>query len=227
MSKRWIMLAACAGALLASACHKKDNAANDTAAAEANAVAPANAEVTPTPAATPSAAPAAPFDMSKVPVSNAQLGAFPYLALPAGYTPRSEKTLDISRYPVLLGDHFQWVEGKVYDAGITTARGKDFSLYELQKNVEALVTQLGGVKVYEGKPTSEMLEPVKGSREAFSNSINDLGGGTVQVYLVHQQNRDIWVQLVANDTYADWGIVEAKTFEPSAKLIPAEAPKAQ
>jgi hypothetical protein len=229
VNKAWVLPAACAGALLMSACHKKDAAANDTAAAETNVTASAveAATPTPTPAASPSAAAAAPFDLSKVPVSTAQLGAFPYLSLPAGYKPRSEKTLDISRYPVLVGDHFQWVEGKVYDAGITDAPGKDFSLYELQKNIEVLVAQAGGVKVYEGKPTSETLEAVKEARSAFSNSISDLGGGTVQVYLIHQQNRDVWVQLVANDSYADWGIVEAKPFEASAKLLPADAPKAQ
>lgn len=227
MNKAWVLPAACAGALLMSACHKKDVAANDTTAADTNATAPAPAGATPSPTPSASAAAATPFDLSKVPVSTAQLGAFPYLSLPAGYQPRSEKTLDISRYPVLVGDHFQWVEGKVYDAGITSVRGKDFSLYELQKNIEALVAQAGGVKVYEGKPASETLEAVKESRGAFSNSINDLGGGTVQVYLIHQQNRDVWVQLVANDTYADWGIVEAKPFEASAKLLPADAPKTQ
>ncbi len=227
MNKCWVISTAFAGVLLMSACHKKDVAANGTTATETNVTAPAPEGATPIPTPSPSAVAAAPFDLSKVPVSTAQLGAFPYLSLPTGYRSRSEKTLDISRYPVLVGDHFQWVEGKVYDAGITNAQGKDFSLYELQKNIEVLIAQAGGVKVYEGKPTSETLEAVKDAREAFSNSVNDLGSGTVQIYLIHQQNRDIWVQLVANDTYADWGIVEAKPFEASAKLIPAEAPKAQ
>jgi OOP family OmpA-OmpF porin len=228
LTKFWVLPAACAGALLMSGCHKKDDAANSSATAEATATAtPEAAEASPTASPTATPAPAAPFDMAKIPVSEVQLGAFPYLSLPAGYKPRGEKTLEISRYPVLVGDHFQWVEGKVYDAGITNDQGKDFSLYELQKNIETLIAQTGGTKVYEGKPTSETLEAVKDARQAFDDSVSDLGSGTVQVYLIHQQGRDIWVQMVANDSYGAWGIVEAKPFEASAKLISAEAPKAQ
>ncbi|WP_404338782.1 hypothetical protein AB2M62_06880 [Sphingomonas sp. MMS12-HWE2-04] len=203
---------------------KKEEVSNSTTTTTVEAAA-ATPEAQPSATASATPGPAAPFDMAKVPVSNVQLGAFPYLALPNGYKPGSEKTLEISRYPVLVGDHFQWVEGKVYDASISNIDGKDFSLYELQKNIETLVTQAGGTKVYEGKPTSETLEAIKDARQAFDDSVNGLGGGTVQVYLIHQQNRDIWIQMVANDSYGAWGIVEAKPFQASAKLISAEAPK--
>jgi hypothetical protein len=221
-----MMSLACVGALLLAGCGKKhaETATNETASTEA---ATTNATEAP-PAASPPAseaapAAAAPFDKSKIPVSAVALGAFPYLSLPAGYTPSSEKTLDMARYPVWVGDHFEWVEGKVYDARISSAEGKDYSAYEMRRNIEALVEQAGGVKITDKAPSSEAMKQVDKDRVTFDDSINEIASDTIETFLIHQKDRDIWVQFVSTDSHGSWGIVEAKPFVPSAKLLPPTA----
>jgi OOP family OmpA-OmpF porin len=221
--KRWMLSIACVSAMTVTACHKKpaDPAgANEAAVNAATPVAeapPVDATAEPANAV---AAPAAPFDMSKVAVSTVKLGSFPYLSLPTGYAPRSEKTLDIARYPVWVGDHFQWVEGKVYDAGIHNAEGKDYSRYELQKNVEALVALAGGAKIAEGKVSDENQKAIQDARQTFDDSVSSIGSEPVETFLIHQKDRDIWIQFTTTDGYGAWGIVEAKPFVATAKLLP-------
>jgi outer membrane protein OmpA-like peptidoglycan-associated protein len=215
---------ALSGALALTACHKRPEAANTAAplAAAGNTTAPAPAAPSPTAAA---ATPGAPFDVSKIPVSTVALGAFPYLSLPTGYEARSAKTLDIARYPVWLGDRVQWIEGKVYDAGITNVSGKDYSEYELQKNIEALVQQAGGVKITESKPSDEAVDAMSDARQTFDDSVAMMGGHIIHTFLIHQKDRDIWVEYISTDAYGAWAVIEAKPFVPTAKLLPSSALK--
>lgn len=212
------------GALLLAGCHKK--AAEPATNEAASAPAPDAPQTETAGAAAGPATPAAAFDKSKVPVSAVALGAFPYLSLPAGYAASSEKTLDMARYPVWAGDHFEWVEGKVYDARITSAEGKDYSSYEIRRNIEALVEQAGGVKIADKPPTGEAMDAVEKERQTFDDSINDLGSDVVETFLIHQKDRDVWIQFSSSDSHGAWGIVEAKPFVPTARLLPAAAGEA-
>jgi OOP family OmpA-OmpF porin len=217
---RWMLSIACVSAMTVTACHKKPADPAGANEAAANVATPAVAAPSAEVAVEPVAAPAAPFDMGKVAVSTVKLGSFPYLSLPTGYEPRSEKTLDIARYPVWVGDHFQWVEGKVYDAGIHNAEGKDYSRYELQKNIEALVALAGGVKIAEGNVPDESQKTIQDARQTFDDSVSSIGSQPVETFLIHQKDRDIWIQFTTTDGYGAWGIVEAKPFVATAKLLP-------
>lgn len=222
MNGRLISMA-CIGAMLVAGCSKKPNDAATTETA--NAAAPAANAESGAPATPANSAAAPAFDKSKVPVSTAALGAFPYLSLPDGYTAASPKTFDMARYPVWVGDHFEWVEGKVYDARINSAEGKTYSSYEMQKNIEALVEQAGGVKITDTPPSAQAMDEVDKERSTFINSVNELSGGVAETFLIHQKDRDIWIQFASNDNNGGWAIIEAKPFVPTAKLLPATALK--
>ena len=87
------------------------NADKAESAAPAEAAAPAAAAPTAT-------APGAAFDITKIPVSTAPLGVFPYITLPAGYVDGGGKTQDLALFPFRTGTASDLGEGKVYHAGI-------------------------------------------------------------------------------------------------------------
>lgn len=213
------------------ACHKKpaaDPAASTTTSAEVSTpVAPSAPLAAPAPGSAP-AAPAvpAPFDKASVPVSTVKLGAFPYLSLPAGYVADPGNTLDVVRFPFWLGDHFEWVEGKAYLGRIVPGEKKEFSKYELQRNIEALVEQAGGKKLAEAKIPGDALDKLgNDAKQGLSTGLGDIYNDAAAVYLIHQADRDIWIHFTANTAQGNWAIVEAKPFVPTAKLLPASALK--
>lgn len=188
-------------------------------------------EAAPSPIVTPTAEPAAPaaeapattsFDIATVAVSTVKLGAFPYLALPTGYIPNDARTLDVARFPFWVNGAMQWVEGKVYMSQIDTAPNKSWSKYEVQRNLEALIKQVGGQKLSETKIPKEATDRLTDDdKQAVNVGLGDIYNSPSAVYLIHQADRDIWIHFTANSAGGNWAVVEAMPFVASAKLIPA------
>ena len=208
-------------ALAVSACHKK--ATEETAQAP-NAPIAATVEPSPAPAAVPTGdgpAPVGTYDTSKAPVSAVKLGAFPYLSLPTGYTEGSAETLDLARFPLWVGDHFVWIEGKVHQARIGTAEGKTFSKYELQRNIEDLVQQAGGKKIAETQLPSSMREKLNPDAQQVDTGLGDIIQYPAVTFLIHRADKDIWVHFNSGTNGGAWAVVETQPFVSSAKLLPS------
>jgi len=210
-------------AISSAACQKKESegatspevsATNDTAPVAATPeTAPATNQNSTTEASTK-------FDMSSVPVSKVVLGSFPYLSLPDGYEAGNAKTLEIAKVPYWVGDHFEWIEGKIYQSSIGGKTGKDFSAYEVKRNVEALMQQAGGKLIFEGKIPSEAIEKLpEDVRQSFNTGLGGWYSDPVNIYLIHQADKDIWVQLSTNTAGGSWAVTESKPFTPTAKLL--------
>jgi outer membrane protein OmpA-like peptidoglycan-associated protein len=217
-------------AIATTACHKKagDNQANaDAAVANESASASAAPEATTSDnQAASTTNPTTKFDMSSVPVSNVKLGSFPYLSLPDGYEAAGASTLDIAKVPYWVGDHFEWIEGKVYQSNINVKTGKDFSGYEVKRNIEALVQQAGGKQVFEGKIPSDATDKLpQDVKQSLNTGLGGMYSDMVDIYLIHQADKDIWVQVSSNTAGGAWAITESKPFAPTAKLLPATALK--
>lgn len=215
-------------AIATTACHKKaadpaDNA--QTAAVNETAASPAPEAAPPSDQSATSAAPAKPFDMASVPVSTVALGSFPYLSLPDGYETNSTKTLDLARVPYWTGDHFEWIEGKIFQSNIGVKSGKEFSSYEVKRNIAALVQQAGGKPIFEGKIPADAISKLPDDvRQTFNTGLGGMYSDPVTIYLIHRADKDIWIHLTANTAGGSWAITESKPFAQTAKLLPATAP---
>lgn len=224
---RILVVATVAAGLAVSACQKKPETATTTVEQTTTAAA-APAQPTAT-APAPAAADAAPttngpkFDKASVPVSTVALGAFPYLALPTGYVAGGPETLDLARFPVWVGDHFEWIEGKVYQANIEAAEGKTFSKYELQRNVESLIAQAGGKKIVEVQLPSDFRGKLDPDARQVDKGLGDIISNPVVVFLIRRADKDIWVNFVASTSRGSWAVVETQPFVASAKLLPPAA----
>jgi len=164
------------------------------------------------------------FDINSVPVSHASLGDFPYIALPAGYTAdgRDKLSKDFARFPFWTKGEPHWIEGRFYGTSFVPADGKEMSEFEVKKNFEALVQQMGGVKVSEEKIPNDT---VKGWGEeitmGFIEGLGDVYNNPATTYLVRRDDGNVWVHLVTNSAGGAYIVGKEKGFAQTAQLLPA------
>lgn len=215
-------------AITTTACHKKtgDPAANaEMAVANETAADKAPDSVPPSDQTANTVAPATKFDMASVPVSAVALGSFPYFSLPEGYEAGNAKTLDIAKVPYWVGDHFEWVEGKIFQSSIDVKSGKDFSSYEVKRNIAALIQQAGGKQIFEGRIPGDAISKLpEDAKQSFSTGLGGMYSDPAIIYLIHRTDKDIWIHLTVNTGSGSWAITESRPFAQTAKLLPATAP---
>ena len=179
------------------------------------------------------AAPAA-FDIASVPVSDAPLGDWPYFGMPAGYKIDRDRNYRFEKAPFWTGRGLEWVEGKVYEARIAVVDG-DYAPREVTHNLDAMVRQLGGVRVVEdGKLGDEAITAV---READIDTRFPLGMYTarynlypVSTWVVRRPDRTVWMHYQTHGTTGGEGellIAESAPFQASAQLLVASQMKQQ
>ncbi|NIJ73793.1 MULTISPECIES: OmpA family protein [unclassified Xanthomonas] len=172
------------------------------------------------------------FDPASLPVSDVPLGDFPYIALPSGYvTGNKPDGTDFDQVPFWTGDRLQPVEGKVWSAQINAADGKTFSDIELERNIEAMVTALGGKKIFDGRipeaATQKIKEWPRDFATKYNSGLGDVWNNPVQVFVVHRADRDIWIHLCSYQFGGGLLIAETKPLQVTASLLPASELKTQ
>ncbi len=170
------------------------------------------------------------FDIGKVAVSEKSLGAFPYVSLPAGYTSQGydSETKDFARFPFWVDGKARWVEGRFFLATFSSDRGKDYSQYEVARNFAALVEQMGGVKVSEGRIPREAVEGWGDEiTQGFIAGLGDVYNQPVTTYLVRRTDGNIWIHFLSTTAQGAYVVGQEKGFTQTAKLVPAAELKQQ
>src|SRR5262245_7344490 len=166
------------------------------------------------------------FDIDRAPVANPQLGKFPYVGLIEGYQRSgsdSNKDVAFDRYEFFDGVKIIPIEGRLITI---EAKGKGASAYQVFKTYEALVTGLGGVKVYMGtaKRMIELKLAFSDKRHRFPfYSENQMG-----IYVLRNPEKEIWFEAyVVMDKEGSYflTIIEKQSLEVKAALLPAEEMK--
>lgn len=216
MATRWCAAGLAAGLLSLAACGAGEGEASG-ASVEAGQAATAAASAEPGQAASVA------FDLAAVPVSTASLGAFPYFSLPDGYVRTGEEAHDFFAFPFWVNGAFQTVEGKVHMSMIEPEDDQRFSRVELQRNLEAVIRQAGGVKV------SEAPVPIEAVNALGDQTISDTTAGTgdiynnaVATYVIRRADKTIWVHFDAGSSSAGLTVAETAPLAITAGLLPAE-----
>lgn len=209
------------------ACKKQDQTAPNIHATPPAAAAASTQDSNPAKASASKA-----FEPSSLPVSSAPLGAFPYIALPSGYVTGS--TPDVTGFdqvPFWTGDHLEPVEGQVWSAHISAAEGQTFSDLELQRNIESVVSSLGGKKIFDGKIPEEAAQKIKEwPRDLalkYNSGLGDIWNNATQVFVVRRADRNIWIHLCSYQFGGGLLIAETKPLKVTAGLLPASELKSQ
>lgn len=220
MTKLMIAPLSVALLLVLSACNKQE------AVSETVAVAPqASAE-------TADEAVASAFDINSLPVSTATLGDFPYISLPAGYKANGQpESKTFARFPFWVQGSEYWVEGKFHLINIhldSASGAPGYAQLEVERSIEGLVKQMGGVQVGEGKIPAEVSgqwgEEIK---LGMMMGLGDVYNQPVKTWVVRRPEGNIWVQLVQDSAQGWLTIGQEKGFEQTAQLLPASALKQQ
>ncbi|PSK91559.1 hypothetical protein [Taibaiella chishuiensis] len=143
-------------------------------------------------------------DVSAIPVSNAALGEFPYIQLPAGLKLLNSQAythqMDFLFFPV--DGQMQRLEGKVWRAFITDdgSVGNGWSYDYFERKIIAAITQLGGVKLFAGKVRKAELDRIKEDATYFGDEGSiDYWNNKVLVYMIRRQDgHNIYCQFSGN-----------------------------
>ncbi|MFC4123625.1 hypothetical protein [Nocardia rhizosphaerae] len=156
------------------------------------------------------------FDPQTAPLSTAELGEFPYFAIPAGFeNPNSpEPIADRDRVPVWTGSQLRWVVGKVYQSPIYASDDRTFSKFELLESIDQAVADAGGVKVTESKIPQEFIDSIdKDLRVSYSSGLGDIYNNKASTYLVRRPDRLVWIHVSTDSAGAGWIIAEEQADE--------------
>jgi len=206
---------------LVCSCNKKVEPDKTTIVGETNT----RAEPISTPA--PAAPTSSGFDINTVPISNPQLGKFPYFSLIEGYQPKKggdNKDVAFDRYEFFDGAKVITVEGRL---NTTEAEGQGSSAYQVFKTYEALIKELGGVKVFEG--TAEAMDNTGAKFNDMRHRQPVYDGDQMGVYVLRTPEKDIWVEAYVRSHGKEGNyfltVVETKALDVKAQLLPAEEMK--
>lgn len=225
MSMRTTVLMLAMGAALAG-CDKgkSTDAAVDASAqpvAVASAPVAASEAAAPPVAAAPAAGPqAAVFDINAIAVSNKPLGAWPYVALPAGYTFEraddiASRSKDLARVPVWTGGQLLWVEGRVFTDEIDSQDGKTYSQFEVRKNLRQTLEGMGAVRLTDRSFDKSVRQANEGEFNAFIEEFNEM-------YYPYLPDQDAETWVIRGADKATWVVFHSGNNDGS--LMVAEGP---
>ena len=216
-------------AALASACGKNDDNKAETTAAPAPApetslaqqaapapepvppqAAPAPEPVPPQPAPEPAAEAAPAFDINSIPVTDKDIGEFPFFTPPEGHRyvsghgnklneNTSLKNFTRYYYPV-SSESLYPVEGKTLKVTIYNEERKSTSnpdVLVIRRNYENAITAAGGVKVFDGKPNYSKTYGALSSEDRSLYGPNDTTDGR-QIYVIRKQDAEVWFDITCS-----------------------------
>jgi len=138
------------------------------------------------------------IDLSKLPFSEKELGAFPVFNPQADLVPLNKPLIrDFDRLFFPTRDGMISIEGKVYKAFITSVTGKEWSLPFFEKSYKDLITAAGGVLLFQGKVPQKELDRIKDEATYFGEEGSiDYTNNVVKVYAIRRKEGDhLFVQL--------------------------------
>jgi len=189
---------------LASACGKDSD--TDTSAAPAPEVSPSPQAASESESASEAVPAIITFDINAIPVTDKELGEFPFFMPPEGYRYVSDtlSTLDEkisiresarTIYPI-GSDRIHTVEGKtlkavLYNEKLKDTPERDFLL--IQRHYEGTITAAGGVKVFDRKVNLDETYGTLASEE-YSSKPDSIRSAR-RVYVIHKQNAEAWFEI--------------------------------
>lgn len=170
------------------------------------------------PAAGPRVVPVAvdTIDLSKFPISEKPLAAFPIFAPPAGVTTLNKPiTREFDRLFFPTKEGMILLEGTVYKTFLISETGKEWSLAYVEKNYRDLITAAGGLLIFQGKVSPRELDKIKDEATYFGEEGSiDYPNNPVKVYAIRRKDGDhVFVQLSGNSAGAAVQILQFPKVE--------------
>ncbi|HFK5545477.1 TPA: OmpA family protein [Elizabethkingia anophelis] len=172
------------------------------------------------------------FNIDAVPVSDKNIGDFPFFNMPEGLVSQNkpiEKKYDKVFFPI--GGVMTPFEGKVWKANVVVKEGssEQWTLPYFEKSFDEAITAVGGVKIFDGHITNEEYE--KYSKQATNlGEDGDVGyaGENIKVYVIRRKDQgNIFIQLTGNSASGKINILQEEGFKQTITLVKSDEIKKQ
>lgn len=167
------------------------------------------------------------FDINSVPVSDKELGDFPFFSFPQGMealnTPL-QRSYDQIYFPI--DGVFTPIEGKSWKSYVAKSEGSNesWSLPYFEKSYDEAIKAAGGVKIYDGKVSDKELEKLKQQAKYLGEEGSiDYWNEPVKVYLIRRPaGDDIYIQLYGNTSSGALQILQKAPFKQTITMIKSD-----
>lgn len=203
------------------ACFSCNNTSSDQSKNQNDAAATSAAQPTPADQAT-----ATQFDINKLPVSDKDLGAFPFFSLPEGLEPQNkpiQRKYDRLFFPI--DSVMAPIEGMVWKSNVSSKSGMDsWSLPFFEKSYDEAILNAGGVKIFDGKVSQKELDRIKDQATYFGEDGSiDYWNEPVRVYAIHRADGgDIYIQISGNTAGGEIQILQKTPFKQTITMLKAD-----
>lgn len=203
-------------ALGLSACKKAPETSAASVPSQA-ATAPAAVAV-PAPSASATTAEETAFDPASLPTAKVQLGAFPYIGTPEGYSYNGTKTLDYDRFMFAINGKVVPLEGRFFKAPLQRIDNAAMSTVFVEKSFVDFMESLGAQKLNDSKIDYKVYELAHYDSEKSDVNIGQI---THTYGLKTQDGQPVIFQLGLNGPR--YNIMQLKDFKQTMSLLPPEA----
>ena len=167
------------------------------------------------------------FDINSIPVSDKDLGVFPFFSLPEGLSEQNkpvQRKYDQLFFPI--NGVMTPVEGRVWKSNIVSKQGasEEWSESFFEKSYDDAIKAAGGVKVFDGEISNEEYERYK-KQAAYLGEDGSIGytGQQIKVYIIHRADgSDVYVQLTGNTAGGYLNILQKEPFKQTITLLKAD-----
>ena len=167
------------------------------------------------------------FDINSVPVSDKDLGEFPFFSLPKGLEEQNKaikRSFDMLFFPI--DGVMTPIEGKVWKSYVVKAdkSEEDWSLPYFLKSYDEAITSIGGVKIFEGRVEKEEIEKVKEQARYFGEEGSiDYWNESVKTYLIRRANGDdIYIQISGSSASGQLQILQKAALKQTITLLKSD-----
>ena len=161
------------------------------------------------------------FSWDDVPVTNADIGEFPYFTPPEGTVIgkgyAGDKDLDFGKLELYVDDAFMPVEGRVRIMSIQRDKDngfKDWNQYKFDSSFDKYLKSIGAKLIFKGKIPNEKLKALNESDKmnVYNYVVGDPYNNPVSIYAINHPEHRVFVQISSNSAAGDVGVVRLENF---------------
>lgn len=167
------------------------------------------------------------FDINTIPISNVELGEFPFFSLPKGLQTTNKpikKSFDVIYFPI--DSVMTPLEGRIWKSYIRQERNsdEDWSLRYFEKSYDEAIIAVGGVKIFDGKITNDEYKRYH-DQATYLGEDGSIGyvGETIKVYVIRRPNGDdIYIQLSGDTASGKLNILQKEAFKQTIMILKSD-----
>lgn len=165
------------------------------------------------------------FDITRLPLSTADIGDFPFINLPQGLEEMNKplvRNYDVCFFPV-DGKMIPF-EGKLYKTFVSPKRGEDFSQHYFEKSMANYLESVGAVKIFDSEITRAEFDRYY-KQDANKGGEGDMGysGSQIKFWVIRSADQgNIYIQYTANNAGGTLNVLQEGGFEQTITKVTAD-----